>query len=121
MAGTVTVSERTHTSVRKITWAWTSDASGNADKITTVAFDGVLQMLVTVPSGGGTAPTDLYDVTVTDGDSVDVLLGAGANRAAASTQAVAASSLGVVAGDKLTLNVSNSGNAKQGTVHLYIR
>jgi hypothetical protein len=121
MAGTVTVIERSHTSVKKITWTWTSDASGNADLVTTQAYDGVIQRLVTVPSGGGTAPTNLYDVTITDADGFDVLLGAGANRAAASTEQVAASSLGVAAGDKLTLNVSNAGNAKAGVTHPYIR
>lgn len=121
MAGTVTVTERTHTSVKKITWDWLSDASGNADLVTTAAYDGVIQRLVTVPDGGGTQPTDLYDLTITDGDGLDVLLGAGANRSNASTQQVASSSLGVVAGDTLTLNISNAGNAKGGVTHLYIR
>jgi len=121
MAGTVTVAERTHTSVKKITWSWTSDASGNADLVTTKAYDGEVRRLVTVPAGGGSAPTDLYDVVINDADTVDVLLGSGANRAAASTQQVNASSLGIVAGDVLTLQVTNAGNAKSGTVHLYIR
>lgn len=121
MAGTVTVAERTHTSVKKITWTWTSDASGNADLVTTQAYDGVIQRLVTVPAGGGSAPTDNYDIAINDGDSFDVLLGAGANRDTANTEQVASSSLGVVAGDKLTLQVSNAGNAKGGVTHLYIR
>jgi hypothetical protein len=121
MAGTVTVAERTHTSVKKITWAWTSDASGNADLVTTKAYDGVLQRLITVPAGGGSAPTDNYDIVINDGDGFDVLLGAGANRDTATTEQVASASLGVVAGDTLTLSVSNAGNAKSGTTHLYIR
>ncbi len=121
MAGTVTVAERTHTSVKKITWAWTSTAGGAADLITTGAYDGKIERLVTVPAAAGSAPTDDYDITVTDGDSVDVLHGAGANRDTANTEQVLASSLGIVAGDKLTLNVTNAGNAKSGTVHLYLR
>jgi hypothetical protein len=121
MAGTVTVVERTHTSVKKITWDWLSDASGNADLVTTMAYDGVVQRLVTVPDGGGTAPTDNYDIVINDGDGFDVLLGAGANRDTANTEQVASSSLGVVAGDKLTLSVTNAGNAKGGVTHLYIR
>lgn len=121
MAGTVTVSERGHTSVKKITWAWTSDASGNADLVTTMAYDGVIQRLVTVPAAGGAAPDDNYDVVILDADGFDVLLGAGADRDTANTEQVAASSLGVVAGDVLNLQVSGAGNANSGTVHLFIR
>ena len=122
----VTITERVHTSVRKITWAWTSAADGSAGGSggggrTTVAFDGILQRLVTVPGAAGAAPTALYDLTITDEDGVDVLLGAGANRSASATEQVAASSLGVVAGDRLTLTVAAAGDSKSGTVHLYIR
>jgi hypothetical protein len=35
-----------------------------------------------VPNGGGTAADDLYDITLVDTDSVDVLGGAGANLSA---------------------------------------
>lgn len=121
MAGTVTVAERTHTSVKKITWTWVSTAGGAADGQTASAFDGKIERLVTVPAAAGSAPTDDYDITVTDADGVDVLLGAGANRDTANAEQVAAASLGIVAGDRLTLNVTNAGNAKSGTVHLYIR
>src|SRR5688572_29031039 len=121
MAGTVTVTERSHTSVKKITWAWTCDASGNADLVTTQAYDGVIRRLVTVPGAAALAPDDNYDVAIVDGDGADVLLGGGANRDTANTEQVASSSLGVVAGDKLTLQVSGAGNANAGVVHLYIR
>lgn len=121
MAGAVTVAERTYTSVKKITWSWTCDASGNADLVTTKTYDGVIQRLVTVPAAGGSAPTDNYDIVINDGDGFDVLLGAGQNRDTATTEQVASSSLGVVAGDTLNLQVTNAGNAKGGTVHLYIR
>lgn len=121
----VTIAERRHTSVRKITWAWTSAADGSAGGSggggqTSAAFDGVLERLVTVPDGVA-APTDNYDITITDEDGVDVLVGAGANRSATVTQQVTTASLSAVAGDRLTLNVTNAGNAKAGTVHLYLR
>lgn len=121
----VTITERTHTSVKKITWAWTSAADGTAGGSggggrTSVAFDGVLERLVTVPDGTA-APTDNYDITITDEDSVDVLVGAGANRSATATQQVTTASLSAAAGSRLTLNVTNAGNAKSGTVHLYLR
>lgn len=122
----VTITERTHASVRKITWAWTSAADGSAGGAggggtTVAAFDGAIERLVTVPSGGGTAPTTLYDITITDADGVDVLLGAGADRSATVTQQVAAASLGIVAGDRLTLTIAAAGDSKAGTVHLYVR
>lgn len=123
MAGTVTVSEELLGSLKKIVWAWTSDGSGNvngAGGATVNALNGKIERLVTVPSGAA-APTDNYDVTITDEDSVDVLSGGGADRDTANTEQVASSSLGVVANDKLTLNVANAGAAKSGTVYLYLR
>lgn len=120
MAGTVTVVENRTGTAKKIRWSWLSDASGNADLVTSFPYDGEVICLVTIPSGGGTAPTDNYDITITDEDGDDVLLGAGANRDTANTEYVA-SGLAIAANKKLTLNVSNAGNAKAGTTILYIR
>lgn len=120
MAGTVTTTEITHTSVRKLTFAWTSSAGGAADGASTAAFDGAIIGLTTIPSGAA-APTVNYDITVVDADGHDVLLGAGANRSDTATEHVAGSSLAGVAGSQLTLHVTNAGNAKQGTVILYVR
>jgi hypothetical protein len=120
-AGTVTSVEVTAASVRKITWSWLSTAGGAADGTTTAVFDGELLGLTTIPAGGGSAPTDDYDITVTDADGHDVLLGAGANRDTANTEHVAKASLGGVAGSKLTLNITNAGSAKSGTVILRVR
>ncbi|MGE0229984.1 MAG: hypothetical protein AB7I38_17065 [Dehalococcoidia bacterium] len=120
MAGTVTVSEEPYGSVKKVSFAWTSDASGNADAQTSLAYNGEVVRLVTDPDGTA-APTDNYDVAVNDEDGADVLMGAGANRDTANTEQVLASSLGVVANDKLTLQVTNAGNAKSGVVRIYIR
>lgn len=121
MAGVVTVVEELVGSVKKVSWAWTSTSGGAADGQTVASYNGAIERLVTVPAGGGSAPTDNYDITITDEDGVDVLMGAGADRDTANTEQVNASSLGVVANDRLTLNVAAAGNAKSGTVHLYIR
>lgn len=121
MAGTVTITEETHSTIKKVKFAWTSDAAGAADGTTTKAYTGEIIRLVTVPGTAGVQPTDLYDVVVNDEDTTDVLMGAGANRSNASTQQVLASSLGVVANDKLALSITNAGNAKSGVVYLYIR
>lgn len=122
MAGmVVTTTEITQPSVKKIIFAWTSDdAAGTATKTTDNVFAGKLIHFVTIPDAVA-APTDNYDITITDADGTDVLIGAGANRDTANTEQVASDLLGAVAGSKLTLNVAAAGNAKEGTVILYIR
>ena len=123
MAGSATVITETRIGpVKRVKIAWTSDdTTGEVTGTTTYGYSGKLELVTTVPSGGGTAPTALYDVTVTDADSVDVLAGAGANRSATVTEQVLGTSLGAVAMSKLTLNVTNAGNSKQGTIYLDIR
>ena len=123
-AGTVTSAETTHTSARKIVFSWTSgtDAEeGTATGTTTAAFDGKIEGLTTIPAAAGDAPTADYDLTVTDSGGHDVLLGAGANRHTSNTEHVVGTSLSAVAGSKLTLNVTNAGSAKKGTVILWVR
>jgi hypothetical protein len=122
--GTVEISEETFGTVKKIAFAWTSENGGaddgKAQKTTGNGYSGEVIRLVTVPDGVD-APTDDYDVQILDEDNTDILMGAGANRDTANTEQVLASSLGCVANDKLTLSVANAGNAKKGTVYIYIR
>lgn len=122
--GTVTVSEETFGTVKKITFEWLSENGGGdggkATKTTTNAYTGEIIRVVTDP--GSATPTDNYTVIVTDEDGADVLMGACVgNRDEANTEQVLASSLGCVANDKLSLSVSGAGNAKTGKVYLYIR
>lgn len=124
--GTVTVTEETVGSVKKILFDWLSENgganAGKAQKTTTYAYNGVLERVVFVPDSGGTAPDNLYDVTVLDEDGYDVLsaLGADLSNAAYVTK-THADGLGAVANDKLTLTVDNANNAKGGVVILYLR
>ena len=120
--GAITLTEQVTGTVKKVTFAWTSDAAGIVSGIPTTAFfSGAIDRLVTVPSGGGTAPTALYDIVINDDDGTDVLMGSGANRSATATEQVLASSLGYMANSKLTLGITNAGASKQGTIYLYIR
>jgi hypothetical protein len=118
-----TITEETYGSVKKIKFAWAtlSSSSGGVTAATTKAYNGGLERLVTIPGAGGSAPTASYDITVTDQDSTDALMGAGANRHTANTEQVNAASLGVVANDTLTINVTNAGSSNAGTAILYIR
>jgi hypothetical protein len=121
--GSVTYAEETFGSVKKIAMAWTSSADTGAvsGTLTTSAYNGVLERLVTVPGAAADAPDDNYNVTVVDEDGTDVLMGGGLLRDTANTEQVLASSLGCVANDKLELRVADAGNGKKGTVYLYLR
>lgn len=112
----VTVSEDRGLGVTKITWAWTSATGGAASGTTTGTYTGKVRRVITDP--GATAPTDDYDITITDSDGYDVLDGNGANRDTATTEVLAPS--GIIAGSTLTLNIANAGDEKVGTVVLYV-
>ena len=118
MAGVVTVTESRVGSMKEIVFNWTSSAGGAADGATTFPYSGKLELLTTIPTDG---PTDNYDLTLLDSDGVDVLAGAGANRATATTQQVLGSSLGAVGNSLLSLHVTNAGDTKSGKVLVHLR
>lgn len=106
--------------LKKIKWSWTStDLGVVTGAITTNKYSGELVRFITDP--GATAPTAAYDVTILDEDGVDVLIGAGADRSATATEQVLGSSLGYIFDTKLTLEIAAAGDAKIGTVYLYIK
>lgn len=124
MAETVTCTEETHGTVKKVAWDWLSAADGSVGAVagatSTKAYNGALLRAVFVPDSGGTQPTDNYDVEVLDEDGYDVLAGQGANLSNAATTTVVAS-LGAIANDKAKLSITNAGDSKGGVVYLYIR
>jgi len=110
-----------HSSVKKIKAAWTSDdTSGAVSGETTYPYDGKLLGAITVPDGVA-APTADYDIAVNDDDSVDVALGALADRHTSNTEYVAEASMAGVANSKLTIAVTAAGNSKKGILYLHIR
>ncbi|NOR27588.1 MAG: hypothetical protein GQ540_03555 [Lutibacter sp.] len=125
MAGSITFSETTHTSVKKLSMTWVSDvALGTVNAIPSEkSYTGMIERAVFIPDSGGTQPTNLYDVTITDSDGIDVLIGNGANLV--NTGAVqkdnVTDGLGAVVSTTLTLNITNAGNSNGGEVILYIR
>ena len=116
--------------VRKITWAWTSASDGSCTGPTIEAVGGEIVRIVTIPSASA-APTTLYDITITDGNSIDVMAGQGANLSATVTAHVmpgvplkdgtTTSVAPIIVDDILTLNVTNAGDTKSGTVIMYLR
>jgi hypothetical protein len=123
MAGSATTfTEIIHGSVKLVKCAWTADdATGAVSGTSTEYYNGKILGLATVPGTGGTQPDDLYDVAVTDNNSLDVLMSAGANRDELNTEYVLSTSLGAVVESQLTVAVTNAGNSNTGTVYLYIR
>lgn len=122
--GTVTVTTTTLSDVRAVKYslAWTSDASGNVNTNPQTFRQGVLIQVKYIPNGGGTAPTDLYDVTLTDPNGVDFLAGGGANLSATvSTTVHPALPLLYDGTVTLDLVVTNAGVSKGGTVNLWFQ
>lgn len=117
MAGTVTVEEASFEGICRIKWTWTSTAGGAADLVTTKGYYGEVLALFTNPDA--TAPTDDYDITITDELGFDVMQGAGANRDTANNETAVPTAKSVAFGP-LTLNVTNAGAAKAGVAVLYI-
>jgi hypothetical protein len=121
MAGTVVTTEEVLGDIQKVKWVWTSSAGGAADDTTDKAFSGIVERVIIIPGTAGDAPDDLFDVAITDGDSVDITLGNGANCSNANTTVIMSDKLSAVDNDTLTLAVTNAGAAKKGTVIVYVR
>lgn len=119
--------------IRKVIADWTSDDTTGAVSGTTDKVVGELIKGVTDP--GSAAPTDNYDIAITDEEGVDVLgssVSSLANRHTTSTQCVyfnltdgAMTPLPIgaypVVCDKLTIAVTNAGNSKTGQIILYYK
>jgi hypothetical protein len=81
-----------------------------------------MYLFLCVTDPGSTAPTDNWDLTVTDGGAgdIDILAGAGANRSTSATQAVVpASNVAMPVCGALSVNVTNAGDEKTLAIHLY--
>jgi hypothetical protein len=123
--GTVTVTQATRGNIRKIICAVVaSSTDGSVPDTVLPAIEGRLLALGTAP--GTTNPTSLYDITVVDQFTYDVLEGVGANRSASAAQkaAIVYSGTGthphVDDSDTLTLKIANNSVNSAGiTITLY--
>lgn len=126
MAGTLTVTTADKgQGVTQYTMAWVSTAGGAVSANAFPMKAGTIVGWKAVPDGGGTQPTDLYDLTLDDTNTVDLLAGGGANLSnATSTRKVPfLSTYGRVyfEGGNVDLVVANAGAAKGGTVYVWVR
>jgi len=126
MAGTITQAHDEGSAICLYTFTCVADAVDGSfpSTLLTTPIAGWLLALETNP--GATAPTDDYDIALTDGDGHDVLQGVGGNRDAAATEKTpivySATSIHppVSEADALTLAITNSiVNDAQITIKLY--
>jgi len=79
--GTVTETYEKLYPVKKVTLDWTSSAGGTISGTASSHLSGIIERVCLVPSSA-TAPTALYDVTILDDNSLDILQGLGLNLSA---------------------------------------
>ena len=123
MAGSsVTITRKKIGDVIKIKFAWVSDdAAGTASGATTFEVAGLAMQFTTVPSGGGTAPTANYGITLKDEDGNDILNSLALLRSATAIESKTnLDGLKLFAATSLTFAVAAAGNSKQGTAYLYL-
>lgn len=114
----------------KITFDWTSNASGVAE-YTTVKVGGLLVRVTFIPDSGGTQPSNNYNVTLLDDNDMDVLAGHGVGLSNTTTthfqpglplkDGVTTSIGPIFISDILHLSVTGAGDSKGGKVVLYLR
>jgi hypothetical protein len=125
------------TGALKCSMAWTSDASGNVTGDALNLPGGSVLNVQFIPGTGGAQPTDLYDVDLLNASGTSVFddgtgasIGANLSNTAttdkvpfingASTTFVRAWLQGPGGGSPYQLTVANAGNAKQGTVNVFL-
>jgi hypothetical protein len=125
--------EREVGGIARVIAAWTSDGSGDASGTTAVRVCGRLVKATTDP--GSAAPTDNYDITITDDEGVNVLTACQSsllNRDTANSEEVyflvldaagtaLAQSVHPVVCSALTFTVANAGASKTGQIILYVQ
>lgn len=119
-----------HGRIRTVIVDWTSDSATGA--VTGMSRKVVGDLIKGVTDPGATAPTDDYDITITDEEGADVLAASFDNLADRDTAnsetvhfgltdgAAPIAAFPVVCG-KLTIAVTNAGNSKVGRLVLYLR
>ena len=109
--------------------SWVSDSSGNVTQTTSTKVWGTICRVIIDP--GATAPTALYDATLTDEAGIDLLVGQGANLSATDTTSfvpllegtdgTTTAMFPIIVNDTLTLTITNAGADKTGSFIVYTR
>jgi len=112
--------------MREHRFVWTSSADTGA--VSGIDSDreinGYVVLVATIPGADAAAPDDQYDLTILDGDGLDILGGEGANRSNTNKEQIVPKVGGAygpryVKG-KVQITVASAGNSNSGTVVLYV-
>lgn len=116
--------------MRRVTVTWTSDdTTGAVSGTSTEEFFGLFWGIATDPDTGAPAPSDNYDVCVTDSSGRELLGGTagasstdgnGMNRDTANTEFAQASPYPIPIHSTLTLTLTNCGNSKSGVIYIWV-
>jgi hypothetical protein len=128
----VTTTEVTN-NILKYSVAWTSDASGNVSGVTFPMIVGTIIAVEFIPGSGGSQPSDGYDVDFLDAGGVTMFdngantsIGSNLSNLFASHAVPLVGLTGVTIyrrwhyGGLVTVDVANAGNAKSGTVNVFM-
>ena len=121
-AGTVvvTTSDVGH-GVTKYSIDWTSDAAGAVSGNAFAVTAGTIFQVEYTPDAAGTQPTDLYDATLVYANGLDLLQGSGANLSNVTAYGPVMQALYFHDGTRtVDLVIANAGNAKGGTVVIWV-
>lgn len=124
--GTVVVTTTTISyGVTQYAVAWTSSAGGAVSANAFSVVPGNIVAVKCVPGSGGTQPSDNYDVTLVDAQSIDILGGQGENLSNAAGAYIQFTTPfyfpGSGASQTLDLVVANAGSAKTGVCTLWVK
>lgn len=134
MAGSIVVTTSDIGSkVTKYSVAWTSDAAGAVSGNAFPMKTGTIITVEFVPGAGGSQPSDLYDVDLEDAENIPIFdNGGGTSIGANLSNAVGSHALPMHGlstfqlfrrwhhGGDVELLVTNAGNAKSGTVNIFV-
>lgn len=131
-SGTCTVTQigRVGAGIHAWDFDWASTSGGQV-LATVTELNGEILRVLFDPDASTSAPTNLYDVTLTDAYGVDVLCGLGANRSSSTTQTkiprivtgdgTTSVPLPVATAGDLTLLIDNAGDDKGGHLVIFLR
>lgn len=127
-SGTVTATRLSADGQARIVVDWVSDGDGDVVATLTDNIGGELRRVVFDPDEVTSTPTALYDVTLTDRNSVDVLATLGSNLSSGTTTSIVpfigngtTTNFPFTVCGALTLTVDNAGDTKAGEIVLYLK
>jgi len=125
-SGTVTRADVTLIpGITVVTLTWVSDSSGNV-VATLRGIAGTVKRITYKPGSGDLAPENLYDVTLTDQDGIDILTASGANLSNSTAKNYApfvgngTSNNPLPTYGDLALAITGAGAANSGTIRLFL-